>query len=176
MKTISTYSLKRWVEQHRDELDRPLMNHERVWNEGFIVMLFNGATPPERSDFHINTTPEFFYQIEGQMYCKLLVDGQFEELIVEEGEMFYIPPMVPHLNRREDGSTGLVIHQGRAPEALDTMVWFCNGCAHELHRVSYRYTELKENLKEHIRAFLSDEQLRTCEKCGEVFPADQGYL
>lgn len=176
MKTISTYSLKKWVEAHRDELDRPLMNHERVWNEDFIVMLFNGATPELRSDFHINTSPEFFYQIEGEMYCKLLVDGKFEELVVAEGEMFYIPPMVPHLNRRSDGSTGLVIHQGRAPDALDTMVWYCNSCACELHRVSYRYTELKQNLMEHIRAFLADEQLRTCERCGDVFPETQGYL
>lgn len=176
MKLFDTYSLKKWVEENRDDLDRPLMNHKRVWNEDFIVMLFNGRTPQERSDFHINTSPEFFYQIEGEMFCRLIVDGEAQDHIVKEGEMFYIPPHVPHLNRRGDGSIGLVIHQKRAPEALDTMVWYCNSCSTELHRYSYRYTELRENLKTHIRMFLGDEDLRTCKNCGDVFPQSQGFM
>lgn len=176
MKIIDTYSLKKWVEQNHGDVERSLMNHERVWNEDFIIMLFNGATPPQRSDFHINTSPEFFYQIEGEMFCQILEDDGFRDIIVHEGEMFYIPPMIPHLNRRANGSIGLVIHQKRLPNALDTIVWYCNSCANELHRFEYRYTELRQNLQVHIRQFLSDKQLRTCQRCGDVFPPTQGYF
>lgn len=172
-----TYDMMKWVETQRDTSQgRPLMNHERIWNEDFIVLLFNGATPPERSDWHINTAAEFFLQIEGEMSCRLRWEDGIEDVVVGEGQMLYVPPLVPHLNRRIEGSTGLVIHQQRAPEALDVMVWYCNACDTELHRVAYRYTELRENLKEHIRRFLEDESKRTCSHCGDVFPTTQGYL
>ena len=110
------------------------------------------------------------------MRCRVRWEDGIEDIVVGEGEVLYIPPLVPHLNSRTEGSTGLVLHEQRAPDALDVMVWYCNACDTELHRVSYRYTELKENLKEHIRRFLSDEHKRTCPNCGEVFPADQGFL
>jgi 3-hydroxyanthranilate 3,4-dioxygenase len=175
-KLIHTFDVHKWIEDNRPEGERPMMNHEQVWRDGFIVMLFNGATPTLRSDFHINTSPEFFFQLEGDMWCRLLVDGEFVEHTVKEGEMFYIPPHVPHLNRRGDGSIGLVIHQSRAEGAKDVMVWFCDECANQLHRVEYLYPELRSNLMAEIDKFLANEELRTCDKCGHVMPADQGKL
>lgn len=172
-----TYDMMGWVQAQRATQEgRPLMNHERIFNDAFIVLLFNGATPPDRSDWHINTAAEFFVQIEGEMRCRIRWDDGIEDIVVGEGEVLYVPPLVPHLNSRTEGSTGLVLHEQRAPDALDVMVWYCNACDTELHRVSYRYTELKENLQEHIRRFLADEHKRTCPACGEVFPAAQGYL
>ncbi len=166
-----------WVEANRHDPDRPLMNHQMVWRDAFIVMMFNGATPSERSDFHINASGELFYQLEGDMRCQLRQeDGSITHHVVGPGQLFYIPPMMPHLNQREEGSTGIVIHQQRPEGALDGMVWFCLECGHTLHRVDYLFTELRENLETHIRAFLSDESLRTCTKCASVFPADRGYL
>lgn len=166
-----------WVEANRHDPERPLMNHQMIWHDAFIVMLFNGATPEHRSDFHINASGELFYQIEGEMRCKLMGgDGVITDHVVGPGQIFYIPPMVPHLNQRDDGSTGLVIHQQRPPGALDGMVWFCQSCGHTLHRVDYRFTELRDNLMTHIRAFLANESLRTCTVCHDVFPAEQGYL
>lgn len=173
---IKTFDVEAWRAQNQSAGERPMMNHEQVWRDGFIVMLFNGATPALRSDFHINSSPEFFYQLEGEMWCKLLIEGVFTEHTVKQGEMFYIPPGVPHLNRRADGSTGLVIHQSRAPGALDAMVWFCDECGHTLHRVDYLYTELRSNLMLQIDAFLADASLRTCGKCGHIMPEDQGKL
>lgn len=166
-----------WVAAQRDDPDRPLMNHQMVWRDAFIVMLFNGATPKGRSDFHINASGELFYQLEGEMRCRLMwPDHAPTDHVVGPGQLFYIPPFVPHLNQREQGSTGIVIHERRPEGAKDGMIWFCNGCNAPLHRVDYLFTELKENLQEHIRAFLSDATLRTCRACGDVFPEDQGFL
>jgi 3-hydroxyanthranilate 3,4-dioxygenase len=166
-----------WVEANRDDPERALMNHQLLWRDAFIVMLFNGATPPDRSDFHINASGELFYQLEGDMRCQLRQpDGTITHHVVGPGQIFYIPPMMPHLNQRDEGSTGLVIHQQRPEGALDGMMWSCRACGHELHRVEYLFTELQENLKTHIRAFLASESLRTCSECGDVFPAGRGYL
>ena len=166
-----------WVSRQKAESDTPLMNHKMLWRDSFIVMLFNGATPKDRSDYHINAAGELFYQLEGEMRCRLVEsDGRITHHVVGPGEIFYIPPFQPHLNQREEGSTGIVIHQQRPEGALDGMMWMCNECAHPLHRVDYEFTELKENLSLHIRAFLASEELRTCDACQAVFPADQGYL
>ncbi len=170
------FDVKRWMEAQQGASGADLMSHLKVWDDQLIVMLFHGATPAQRSDFHINTAPELFYQLSGEMFCRLVTPEGFKDVVVGQGELFYIPPLQPHLNRREEGSLGLVIHQKREPEALDGMMWFCNQCAHPLHRVDYRYTDLQANLRAHIRAFLDDEAARTCPQCGDVFPPDQGRM
>lgn len=172
------FDVLQWVhEQKKQSGDRPLMNHQMVWRDAFIVMMFNGATPANRSDYHINASGELFYQLEGDMRCRLVEeDGTITHHVVGPGQLFYIPPFQPHLNQRDEGSVGIVIHQKRPDGAKDGMMWLCNTCGNPLHRVDYLFTELKENLKVHIRAFLADEQLRTCDKCGDVFPQEQGYL
>lgn len=118
MKSFSTRDVLKWVEENRAVLDKPTMNHERVWNDGFLVMLFDGPTPKDRCDFHINTSPEFFYQLVGDMRCRIIEDGKRIDITVGEGEMFLLPANVPHLNQRDRGSLGIVVHQTRAPSTL----------------------------------------------------------
>lgn len=174
---VVAFDVLRWLAQGKLAQDKPQMNHARVVDDRFIIMVFDGPTPPERSDFHINTAAEFFYQLDGNMDCRIRHDdGRFEDHVVAPGQLFYIPPGVPHRNRREAGSTGLVIHEQRAPDALDTILWYCDGCGHELHRCAYRFTELQRNLRTHIDAFLDNEQLRTCSQCARIMPRDQGRL
>jgi 3-hydroxyanthranilate 3,4-dioxygenase len=178
VKPLHTRDVRRWVEEHRALPDRPLMSHERVWDkgDGFLVMLFDGPTPSERCDFHINTSPEWFYQLVGEMRCRVLQDGKFQDLTVAEGEMFLLPPLVPHLNARDRGSLGIVVHQARPPGVKDAIAWYCEGCCHELHRVEYFVEDLKAQLTSLIRGFLADEGLRTCKSCGWVMPPDRGYM
>jgi 3-hydroxyanthranilate 3,4-dioxygenase len=80
------------------------------------------------------------------------------------------------LNERDDGSIGLVIHDARTPGALDSIVWYCEACAEQLHRVDYRFEELQRQLRTFFREFLSNERLRTCRNCGAVMSADQGFM
>lgn len=176
MKAPGILDVRRWVEEHQRLLPRPTMSHERVWNDGFLVMLFDGPTARERSDFHINASPEFFYQMVGEMTCRVLEDGRFVDYTVQEGAMFLLPPGVPHLNRRGDRSIGLVVHQQRPPGAMDAIVWYCESCGNQLHRVDYVFEELKSQLTTFVTAFLADEDLRTCRACGTVMPADRGAM
>ena len=55
--------------------------------------------PNERTDFHVNQTDEFFYQLEGDITLKIRhQDGQFEDLLIKEGEVFMLPAKTPLLN------------------------------------------------------------------------------
>ncbi|HVU05884.1 MAG TPA: 3-hydroxyanthranilate 3,4-dioxygenase [Polyangiaceae bacterium] len=176
MKAPGILDARAWVEEHRALLPRALMSHERVWNDGFLVMLFDGPTAPERSDFHVNSSPEFFYQFVGEMFCRVLEDGRFVDYTVKEGEMFLLPAGVPHLNRRGDRGIGLVVHQARPAGAKDAIVWYCENCGNQLHRVDYLFEELKSQLTTFVTAFLADERLRTCARCGTVMPGDRGRM
>ena len=176
MEAPGTVNVQEWVEQHRLLLPRSVMSHDRVWNDGFLVMLFDGPTAQERSDFHINASPEFFYQFFGEMTCRVVKDGRFVDFTVHEGEMFLLPPFIPHLNRRNDKSIGLVVHQQRPPGAKDAIVWYCERCCNQLHRVDYIFEELKSQLTTFVRTFLSSAQLRTCQQCAWIMPAEQGMM
>jgi 3-hydroxyanthranilate 3,4-dioxygenase len=165
-----------WIRMSRDRKSDQILNHDTFWNRELIVKMFDGPTPPDRSDFHINTSPEFFYQFEGEMFCRMLQNGEFKDYTVGPGEMFFIPPLVPHLNRRHQGSIGLAIHTQRAPGALDAVAWYCESCGNQLHRIDYLFKDLLEQLPPLVRGFLADETKRTCTRCGWKMPAEQGRM
>ncbi len=159
----------------------PLMNHETLWDNGFLVRLFDGPTTPGRADYHINRVPELFLQLAGHLELRVWDGGAFADHRIGPGEIFSLPAEVPHRNRRPVGSVGLVVHVTRTPEQTDFIVWYCPTCeqkgdCQELHRAEFRVGVLKADLMRLIRDFLADEALRTCRACGAVMPADAGAM
>ena len=167
-----------WVRRSlASSAQKPILNFEQFWDGELLIRLFDGPTPKGRRDFHINTRAEFFYQLEGDMTCTLVVGDEFSTVTCRKGEMFWIPPLVPHLNQREVGSIGLVMHTKRAAGALDGMAWYCDKCSMQVHRVDYAYErELRDLLAPKLRDFAANEQARTCKRCGHVMAADIGLI
>jgi 3-hydroxyanthranilate 3,4-dioxygenase len=72
-KLVSPLNIKAWIEENRVLLKPPVGN-KCVWNDGeFIVMVVGG--PNNRKDYHYNETPEFFYQLEGDIVLKIIDKG-----------------------------------------------------------------------------------------------------
>lgn len=51
-------------------------------SEDYIIFVVGG--PNQRTDYHINMTEEFFYQLKGDMVLKTVVDGHFVDVPIPE--------------------------------------------------------------------------------------------
>ena len=172
MAQLSPLNLKAWVEENRDLLKPPVGN-KMVWQDTeFLVMVVGG--PNRRKDYHVEDGEEFFYQIEGDITLRIIEDGSPRDISIREGEIFLLPPRIPHSPQRPENTVGMVVERVRKPGELDHLVWFCDGCGETLHDATFELRDLGSQLKPIIEGFFSDETLRTCEKCGEVMQVPGG--
>lgn len=164
----SPFNFQKWIDDHRHELKPPVGNKQvYLDNEDFIVMVVGG--PNGRKDYHWEEGEELFYQLEGDITVKIMNEkGQPEDIKIREGEMFLLPPQIPHSPQRPAGSIGLVIERHRREQEEDKLMWFCENCNHKLHEASFEMTDIVKQLPVVINAFMEDESLRTCDECGTV--------
>lgn len=162
----SVYNLKAWVDENRELLKPPVGNKMVYQDREFLVMVVGG--PNRRKDFHIEDGEEFFYQIEGDIVLRIMEDGQPKDIPVREGDIFLLPPRVPHSPQRPANTIGMVIERTRKEGELDHLCWYCESCGEVLHDASFQLVDLGSQLKPIIEDFYADETLRTCKHCGAV--------
>jgi len=158
--------LRAWIAEHRDLL-RPPVGNKMVWKDReFLVMVVGG--PNQRKDYHINPTEEFFHQIEGDMVLRIREGGKPRDIPIREGQIFLLPPLVPHSPQRPEGTVGMVVEHVRPAGADDRMAWFCERCGSTLYEESFHLVDLGAQLKPIIEKVKGDPSLRTCAQCGDV--------
>ena len=166
MATVSPYNLKAWVEENREQLKPPVGNKMVYKDAEFLVMVVGG--PNRRKDFHIEEGEEFFYQIEGDIVVRIIEEGKLRDVEIKEGEMFLLPPRIPHSPQRPENTVGMVIERQRKTGELDHLRWYCESCGEVLHNASFQLEDLGSQLKPLIEEFYATESLRTCTHCNAV--------
>ena len=160
------FSFQNWIEEHRDVLKPPVGNKKVYYdNDDFIVMVVGG--PNSRKDYHWEEGEEFFYQIEGDMTLKIIEDGKPVDIPIKQGEIFLLPPRVPHSPQRPAGTVGLVIERYRKEGENDGFHWYCEDCGTMLYETYFPLADI-EKLPEIMKGFYASEELRTCKECGKV--------
>jgi 3-hydroxyanthranilate 3,4-dioxygenase len=163
MSTFSTINLKKWIEEHRHLLKPPVGN-KMIWKDReFIIMVIGG--PNTRTDYHSNGGEEFFYQLEGDMVLKLIEDGKPTDLTIKEGEIFLLPPNVPHSPRRPANTIGLVIERQRRPGENDSLSWYCEACGEKLYQESFFLQNIESQFGPVFDRFYDTAENSTCKKC-----------
>ncbi|KAI8641989.1 3-hydroxyanthranilic acid dioxygenase [Parasitella parasitica] len=158
----------KWIKENADKLQPPVNNYLLSKGQDTIIMIVGG--PNKRTDYHINETEEWFYQVQGNLTIKVVDDGVFRNINVEEGDMFLLPANTPHNPVRYENTIGIVVERVRLPHHTDSLRWYCEKeeCREIVYEESFHCVDLGTQLKPVIEKFASNEQLRTCKKCGHL--------
>ncbi|CAI8870588.1 3-hydroxyanthranilate 3,4-dioxygenase [Methylocaldum szegediense] len=166
MRELKPFNFREWIDQHRHLLKPPVCNKQVFEDAEFIVMVVGG--PNRRKDYHYDEGEEFFYQIEGDMVLKIMEDGKPKDIHIREGDIFLLPPRVPHSPQRFADTVGLVIERKRRPSEKDGLLWYCDNCSTLLYEEYFHLENIEKDLPPVFERFYSSEQNRTCKKCGMV--------
>ena len=161
------FNFQKWIDDNRHLLKPPVGNQQvYLENDDFIVMVVGG--PNARKDYHYNETEELFYQVEGNIILKIVEDGEFKDIEIKEGEMFLLPPKVPHSPQRSANTVGLVIELYRKENQQDAFLWFCENCNEQLYHEAFDMKDIVKQLPVVMQNFYSSEDHRTCKKCATI--------
>lgn len=166
MKVRRPFNFKQWIDEHRHLLKPPVGNKCVYEDAEFIVMVVGG--PNSRKDFHYDEGEEFFYQLEGDIKVTIQEDGNAVDIPIKEGEIFLLPPRVPHNPIRGADTVGLVIERKRRAGELDGLLWFCESCNTKLYEEYFELTDITTQFQGVFKKFYGSLELRTCKKCGAV--------
>lgn len=168
-------NLKKWIDEHRHLLKPPVGN-QVVYklNQDFIVMVVGG--PNARKDYHFNKGEELFFQLEGNIIVKIMEDGISKSIEICEGDLFLLPPEIPHCPQRPEKTIGLVIERYRKPEELDGFMWFCESCGNKLHEDFLPVNDIVKQLPVVMNHFYDTVNLRTCKSCGTTMEPPQKLI
>ncbi|TEA78254.1 3-hydroxyanthranilate 3,4-dioxygenase [Allopusillimonas ginsengisoli] len=170
------FNFQQWIDEHAHLLKPPVGN-QQVWQDSdFIVTVVGG--PNHRTDYHDDPYEEFFYQMRGNAYLHLWIEGKRERVDLREGDIFLLPPHVRHSPQRpEAGSVCLVIERQRPAGVVDGFEWYCEGeggCGSLVHRVETQLQSIVKDLPVLFNAFYASEETRRCPGCGKLHPGKQG--
>lgn len=168
MSHLQAFNFRQWIEENRQFLKPPVGNRCVFRDSEFIVMVVGG--PNSRTDYHVDPSEEFFYQLEGDMILKTIQDGSPVDVPIREGDIFLLPANVPHSPRRPANSVGMVIERTRQPHELEGFIWYCEHCNHKLYEEYLHVSNIETQLAPVFARFYSNAANRTCQQCGHVMP------
>lgn len=161
----SPYNLPKWLEENSHLLKPPINNH-LIYNDPLTIQIVGG--PNARTDYHINETPEFFYQYQGRMLLKTVQDNEFKDIYINEGDLFLLPGNIPHNPVRFENTVGVVLELPRPEKSMDRLRWYCQNCGEKVHESSFHCTDLGTQIKDAVNKFKADADARKCKNCGET--------
>jgi 3-hydroxyanthranilate 3,4-dioxygenase len=167
---VST-GLWRWIEENRASFEPPVGN-KVIWEDSqFTAMVIRG--PNRRRDFHDDPSDEIFYMLRGAMSLEYIDGrGRRQEAVIREGELLLVPAHTPHSPHRPADTWGLVIEIKRGAADRESLLWFCERCDAEVHRLTMSAMDIERDLRAAIEAFDASVALRTCRHCGHVQAAE----
>ncbi len=163
MSITRPFNFKKWIDDNRHLLKPPVNNKVVYQDTEFIVMVVGG--PNARKDYHFNESEEFFYQLEGNIKVQIQENGKAVEVDINEGDIFLLPPRVPHNPIRFSNTIGLVMERKRRPGEMDGLMWFCEKCNHLLFEEKFELTDIANQFQGVFSKFYGSDDLRTCKVC-----------
>ncbi|PVU89437.1 hypothetical protein BB559_005107 [Furculomyces boomerangus] len=165
--SVLSIDFGKFIEENKHLLVPPVSNKTIFATNEYIVMVVGG--PNSRTDYHVNQTEEFFYQLEGKAEVNIVdpVTGEFRNIVLDAGKMAIVPANTPHNPVRHAGSLGLVVERFRGTEYVDQMRWYCAKCKHLVHKVEFVCDNIDRDIANTIEgAKANDFAALICSECG----------
>ena len=159
----------KWIDENKHLLKPPVNNKVVYQDTEFIIMVVGG--PNSRKDYHFNESEEFFYQLEGDVEVQIQENGKAVTVPIKKGEIFLLPPKVPHNTRRFKDTIGLVIERKRRENEKDGLLWFCEKCNNKLYEEYFMLTDIANQFQAIFKKFYNDKDLCTCKSCNHIMEA-----
>lgn len=167
MSLTKPINFNNWIAENRHLLKPPVGNKQVFTdNSDFIVMVVGG--PNSRKDYHLNEGEEVFYQLEGDIVLKVIDEGKPKDIEIKAGEMFLLPPRIPHSPRRPANTVGLVFERYRREGEKDGFIWYCENCGHKLYEEYAEINDIVHQLPPIMDRFWNDPKHTTCLECGKM--------
>ena len=160
------FNFMKWIEDNRHLLKPPVNNKVVYKDTEFIIMVVGG--PNSRKDYHYNESEEFFYQLEGDVTVQIQENGKAVKVPIKQGEIFLLPPKVPHNPMRGPNTIGLVIERKRRETEKDGLMWFCEHCNHKLYEEYFMLTDIAKQFQVVFEKYYNNKELCTCKNCGKI--------
>jgi 3-hydroxyanthranilate 3,4-dioxygenase len=166
MRNLEPFNLRDWIDKNRALLEPPVCNKLVFEEAEFIVMAVGG--PNARKDYHCEEGEEFFYQLEGDMILKIMTPAGPKDVRIREGDVFLLPPRIPHSPQRFAGTVGLVIERKRRAGEKDGLMWFCDACGNLLYEEHFYLKNVETDFPSVFERFYASRENRSCKRCGTV--------
>lgn len=167
--SLHAFNFRKWIDEHREFLKPPVGNRCVFRDSEFIIMVVGG--PNSRTDYHVDPSEEFFYQLEGDIVLKTIQNDKPVDVPIREGDILLLPANVPHSPRRPANTIGLVIERARKPHEIEGFVWYCEHCGHKLYEEFLHISNIETQLPPVFARFYGSPAHRTCSQCGTVMAA-----
>ena len=135
LRPLISADLWRWIEENRASFEPPVGN-KVIWEDSqFTAMVIRG--PNRRRDFHDDPSDEIFYMLRGAMTLEYIDEGgRRQDAAIREGELLLVPAHTLHSPHRPADTWGLVIEIKRGAADQESLIWLCERCDAELHRLT----------------------------------------
>lgn len=171
---LKAFNFQQWIDANKEKLKPPVGNVQ-VWEDGEMMVTVVGG-PNNRQDYHDDPTEEFFYQLKGDIFLRLIeAPGKPPiEVPIKEGEIFLLPKHMRHSPQRlKPGTIGVVVEMPRPEGAMDGFEWYCQNCHYLVHRAEVKLKSIVRDLPPLFEQFYGNENLRKCGHCGAIHPGKQ---
>ncbi len=161
---MAAFNLLGWVGENAAHFKPPVGNKYLYSGRDFFVMVIKG--PNARNDFHQVDSEEFFIQLKGDVAVKTIEDGVVKTHAIREGEVFFIPPNVPHSPQRGPDTLGLVVERRRPQGEPEHLIFFCEKCNTLVYDKVFDCRDIVQHFAQAMEEFWADPVLSTCRCCG----------
>lgn len=173
---LSHNNIEVWRHENIECFGPPICN--KLMHKNELSIMFVGG-PNTRTDFHIDESSEFFFQMRGTMQLPTVQRGQHKLVTIRQGQVFLLPSRIPHSPQRpEADSFGLVIERVRDASELDALRWYVDAetCTDILWEKEFYCGDLGRDLVPVVHEYLRSDEFHTKVPGNHVIPDSERSL